>query len=160
MKTNDSFNARQTLALNARAHYLNTLAPLLIARFKEPYKLKADGSLYKKDQADFKAIIESVAKPDHLRAYIDCSEYSIYLKVDISYKGPREGWLYNRDDVFLADPKNTSYDTDYSRRALIDLDTIPTAQAKRDELGEQIRLLKDEQRLQDRIIAGSNFEPA
>ena len=75
-----------------RVHtYINKVAPALIVRLEQGFKLKTDGMLYQKDADEMRAIASDYKKyggegwTDKSSAYVRTDQYSIWLEVTDTY---------------------------------------------------------------------------
>jgi hypothetical protein len=118
--TENEILTNKLAALKARNDYTNIVAPLLIARFAKPYRIKADGAtLFAKDKADFDAILASVPAAPRTRAYLDIGTYSIALKIDINYQVDEFGCRYLKDYVYLVNLQANAGGLDFLPRTTL-----------------------------------------
>lgn len=150
-------------AMNELASFMNRTVPLLKARLMEGVKFKTDGSLFQKDKDALNAIIESQTNGiKRLRAYIDVSPYSIYLKADNHYcdsDGDPNGYhtvSYHNDHAYLCSPKLNDFDTAIftPRDENITAQDILNAKAKLREIEDQISELQGQIYSHKKLIEG------
>ena len=140
--TKDQRILNQVTAVNARADYLNQVAPLLIAQLATGYTLKNDGiSFFAKDKKKLDAILNSVKKPAGLRARFEVRG-SVMLACDINYMIDECSCMYTDDNVYLADVRNPTYLAEFHPRGHIRVQDITEAIQLHDELFKKTQELQ------------------
>jgi hypothetical protein len=79
-------NKQRTLAANELATYINKVIPLINKRLTKGYKLKKDGSLFKKDYNDINDILNKNKTGLKTGGYLSNFVSSTFLRMHTNYK--------------------------------------------------------------------------
>jgi hypothetical protein len=116
LSENEEFIARAA-CMNKVFSVLNEVIPKLQESLSEGYKLKADGSLYAKDEERLKVILDEIKEKYKvegrlgLNAFLSYSGYGIWLKVSDWYKDSKGSTPhFSKDVVIYKKTENEAYD--------------------------------------------------
>lgn len=128
-------------AINNLHSFLNKVTPLLRDRMREGYKRKDDGTLYKKDRDDLRAIIDA-HNTHNVRAIIDDKHDSLYLKADTHYQINEHGVAYFEQHPFIYSFTNDNQNEGNPRHFdLITAGQVEQATLEAKALNEEITAL-------------------
>jgi len=107
-----NMNKGKAKAINELNKYLNEVAPLVIARLSEGFRLNTSGQLFKKDDEAIKAILAD--RPSkQIRIYLDVGQFSMYLRIDTNFQADKArddgGYTcaYYKDYAYVYDVQNS-----------------------------------------------------
>jgi len=138
-------------ARNELEQWCNTAIPQVLAELNKGYALnQAKTQLFKKDTNRIKPIITTDRDKTRISAYLDVSEYSIYLKVrthapvDRNDKNGVFGSHYIEESIYLATPNNRERTANFTPFKRVTVKQIQSARAKLQQLKDKANAVQAE----------------
>ena len=133
------------IATNTLNEYMNEVVPLIKERLSKGYKLKDDGSLYKKDKVDIDRILDENRPINTIRAYINSSEWTNWLVVDIHYHEEKDSHyvVYLKDSHFLFG-NSDGFVREYNVRPIYEEHQVETARCELATIDVKLSVLKEQ----------------
>ncbi|AUM58712.1 hypothetical protein VPy01_11 [Vibrio phage VPy01] len=133
----------RTEAVNTANRFINEVAPVLIARLSEGFKIKTTSNdFFKKDHEDLRSILDNAATAGKIhQAFLDVTDTVIRVRVKTTFSVSEVGCCYHEDFVNIwSREKDQAWD--FQPLEIIPVGKVIEAHQAIKPLEDQIRELK------------------